>query len=87
MQTGVNKIGGDVFEIGPFAGGVGEDNRNIVGAAKFYESEIAERFVADFDGVAHRIILFDFEIRFGLEVLIGMFAESGGGFLVGRERF
>ena len=54
VETAVNKIGGDVFAVGPFAGGIGDNKRDVMSAKKREEFRNHECRMPDFDAMANR---------------------------------
>src|SRR2546421_13003879 len=54
VQTAVNKIRGDVFAVGPFAGGIRDNKRDVVSAKKGEEFRDHERRMADFEAMTNR---------------------------------
>ncbi len=87
VEAGVDEVGGEVFEEGPFAGGVGDDKGDVVLAEERDEVGGVEGLVADFHGVAEGAIAGGFEKRAALHEGGVFFGEGGGFFGVAREQF
>ena len=85
VEAEVEEVAGEVFHEGPFAGGVGDDEGDLVGAEEGDEVGGFEGGVADFDGVAEGAIFVDLKPSAAFHEGSMFFGEFGGFFRVARE--
>ncbi len=79
VEAGVDEVGGEVFEEGPFSGGVGDDEGYVVFSEEGDEFGGFEGVVADFDGVAEGTFWGGIEIRAAFHEVGVLGGEFGGG--------
>ncbi|MCY1452043.1 hypothetical protein D9M71_689420 [compost metagenome] len=81
MQAQVHEVTGEVLAVGPFPGGVGDDQGRVVAFEQADEYWIDEAFVADFHGMAQG--LFPARLQAGVAVYVGIVLAGEGGGLLG----
>ncbi len=85
VQADVDEVGSDVFHLRPFAGGVGDDEGDVVLAKEFHKGGVFVGIVADFHRVAERAELVGFCKHAAFESAIVLLCELGGFFGIARE--